>query len=68
MLYATLYLRRTSRIVRAVVDSLVLIAYKGSAAFRTSVYESYGFGIIRSFFYCHSDNLRDNLAALSTYT
>ena len=64
MLYATLYLRRTSRVVRAVVDSLVFIANKGSAAFWTSVYESYGFGIIRSFFHCHSYNLRNNLSSL----
>ena len=64
MLYATLYLRRTSRVVRTVVYCLVLIAYKRSAAFRTSVYESYGFGIIWSFFHCHSDNLRNNLSSL----
>ena len=61
MLYASLYLWRTTRIVRTVVGSLAFVSHKRSSTFRTSLDELNRHCILLTFLYSYAYNLGYNL-------
>ena len=64
MLYASLYLRRTSRIVRTIICGFALIPYQLGSTLRTVGYKPHWLGYNRALLNINSDNLRNNLASL----